>query len=101
MIQMFHLFCGKNWCTFFFWKYLVLYWCKSCSSVAREGAGVGYSPPPPIGLSTKIINYAGGFICRDITLNEALDLLEDVNDACDLYIEPPDVAELTDEDSGD
>ena len=38
---------------------------------------------------------------RHIILNEALDLLEDVNDACDLYIEPPDVAELTDEDSGD
>ena len=38
---------------------------------------------------------------RDITLNEALDLLEDVNDACDLYIEPPDVAELTDENSRD
>ena len=38
---------------------------------------------------------------RDITLIEALDLLEDVNDACDLYIEPPDVAEMTDEDSGD
>ena len=32
---------------------------------------------------------------RDITLNEALDLLEDVNDACDLYIEPLDVAVLT------
>ena len=28
-------------------------------------------------------------------------MLEDVNDACDLYIEPPNVAELTDEDSGD
>ena len=38
---------------------------------------------------------------RDITLNEVLDLLEDVNDACDLYIEPSDVADLTDEDSGD
>ena len=38
---------------------------------------------------------------RDITLIEALDLLEDVNDACDLCTEPPDVAELTDEDSGD
>ena len=38
---------------------------------------------------------------RDITLNEALGFFEDVNDACDLYIEPPDVAELTDEDSGD
>ena len=34
-------------------------------------------------------------------MNEALDLLEDVNVACDLYIDPPDVAELTDEDSGD
>ena len=27
-------------------------------------------------------------VFKDITLNEALDLLEDVNDACDLYIEP-------------
>ena len=38
---------------------------------------------------------------RDITLNKALDLLEDVNDAYDLYVEAPDVAELTDEDSAD
>ena len=28
-------------------------------------------------------------------------MLEDVNDACDLYTEPPDVAELTDENSRD
>ena len=38
---------------------------------------------------------------RDIKLNEALDLLEDVNDAGDLYIKSPDVAELTVEDSRD
>ena len=38
---------------------------------------------------------------RDIKLNEALDLLEDVNNAGDLYIKSPDVAELTVEDSRD
>jgi len=38
---------------------------------------------------------------RGITLNEALEILGDVNEACDLYVEPTDVAELTDEDSGD
>ena len=40
-------------------------------------------------------------VFRGITLNEALDLLEDENEPCDLFVEPPDVAELTDEDSGE
>ena len=40
-------------------------------------------------------------VFRGITLNEALDLLEDENEPCDLFVEPPDVAELTDGDSGE
>ena len=40
-------------------------------------------------------------IFSGITLNEALNLLEDEKGTCDLFIEPPDVAELTDEDFGD
>ncbi|XP_045135932.1 uncharacterized protein LOC123518927 [Portunus trituberculatus] len=35
-----------------------------------------------------------------LTVNEALDLLEEMDDVKDLYIEPPDVSNLTDEDSG-
>lgn len=34
-------------------------------------------------------------------LNEILDILEDDDDPCDVYIEPPSVHELTDDDSAD
>ena len=40
-------------------------------------------------------------VFRGITLNEALDLLEDENKPFNLFVEPPDVAELTDEVSGE
>ena len=39
------------------------------------------------------------FLFRSLTLNEALDILEDEDELCDVYMEPPDVRELTDEDS--
>lgn len=35
-----------------------------------------------------------------LIVNEALDLLEELDDVKDLYIEPPDISNLTDEDSG-
>lgn len=39
------------------------------------------------------------FLFRSLTLNEVLDILEDEDELCDVYMEPPDVRELTDEDS--
>ena len=38
---------------------------------------------------------------RNITGNDALDFVLDEQEPCDLYLEPPEVAELTDEDSGE
>ena len=38
---------------------------------------------------------------RNITVNDALDFVLDEQEPCDLYLEPPEVAELTDEDSGE
>ena len=37
---------------------------------------------------------------KQLTVNEALDLLDELDKSEDLYIEPPDAASLTDEDSG-
>ena len=37
---------------------------------------------------------------RGLTLNEIVDHLNDYDDACDVYIEPPDYRDLSDEDSG-
>lgn len=36
---------------------------------------------------------------RSLTFNEILDILDEEDEHCDVYIEPPDVRELTDEDS--
>ena len=40
-------------------------------------------------------------VFRSLTFNEILDILEEEDELCDVYIEPPDVRELTDEDSAD
>ena len=37
-------------------------------------------------------------VFRSLTFNEILDILEEDDELCDVYIEPPDVRELTDED---
>lgn len=41
------------------------------------------------------------FFFRSLTFNEVLDILEEGEEPCDVYIEPSDVHVLTDEDSAD
>lgn len=40
-------------------------------------------------------------ICRPLTMDQILNIVENENDPADIYIEPPKVHELTDEDSAD
>lgn len=53
-----------------------------------------------ISVTLFFINIFCVFRKKNLTVNEALDLLEELDDVKDLYIEPPDVSNLTDEDSG-
>lgn len=47
------------------------------------------------------VNHVQILFFRSLTFNKILDILDEEDEPCDIYIEPSDVLELTDEDSAD